>query len=99
MHKPRMGKQTEGTRTPYEKHIERYRYPVSNTYLTVRQYQIMQAYCDGKTVKEIANDLGVTDHTIGGHLYVAKIRLGAATLHQAIAIFAASEAEKRIKAA
>lgn len=70
------------------------RIPIANTYLTLRQYRILELYCDGYRQSQIAQVLAMNRKTIDSHLERIKERLGASTLHQAIAIFAASERRK-----
>jgi LuxR family transcriptional regulator, activator of conjugal transfer of Ti plasmids len=54
--------------------------------LSPRELDCLQWIADGKLVKEVANILGVSHRAVVYHLQIAKRKLNAATLPQAVAI-------------
>lgn len=68
--------------------------PIGNAWLTLRQRQVLELYATGSSRAEIVTKLGCGDKVIDHHIRAAKERLGATTLHHAVAIFAAANALK-----
>lgn len=63
---------------------------VGDGWLTRRQYTLISMYASGRTRAEIILALGISTKTIDHYVREAKYRLGAQTLHHAVAIFAAA---------
>ena len=57
--------------------------------LTAREAAVLACVAEGVTEREIARRLGVTVWTVRAHRSNARRKLGAATVHQAVAIFVA----------
>lgn len=53
--------------------------------LTERQLQVLQRLADGKMLKEVAFELGITLKAIENHIAVVKFKLDATTLSNCIA--------------
>lgn len=54
--------------------------------LTLRERQVLAALAEGQTVKEIAQQLGVSRWTVRDHVSTACLKLDARTPSQAVAI-------------
>jgi DNA-binding CsgD family transcriptional regulator len=61
---------------------------VANTWLTARQREVLSMYAAGMARHQILGALNIGKKTIDNHIRSAKLRLGAATLYQAVAMYA-----------
>lgn len=59
--------------------------------LSPQQTIIFQGLIDGMTIKEIENAMGIKKSTIRKYIQRARLRLGAKTLYQCIAILSAEK--------
>ncbi len=79
-------------KTRFESWRQSGRITVGDSYLTPREYECISMYITGMKQSEMVAKLRCSDKTINSHLRAAKIRLGASTIHQLIAMVAASDA-------
>lgn len=63
--------------------IEQTEHATAETRLTPRQREILQLLCEGRTNKEIANQLGMSDNTVRSHLMQMFRALGVRTRTEA----------------
>lgn len=61
------------------------------TRLTTREKEVLRAWLDRKSAKEIALDLGITHHAVEKRLKMARTKLGAASSLEAARMLAAEE--------
>lgn len=61
------------------------------TRLTMREKEVLRAWLDHKSAKEIAIDLGITHHAVEKRLKMARTKLGAASSLEAARMLAAAE--------
>lgn len=52
--------------------------------LTQREYQVLQGLCQGQSLKQIAQQLGISAHTVKHYKDHVKLKLGAKTDGEAI---------------
>lgn len=74
--------------TPAEQRIQENRVPVGNSYLTMREWNVISMYISGYSQKSIAADLRMRVRTVNGHVQKAKDRLGLTTIYQLVALVA-----------
>lgn len=75
------------------KYIRSTAVPVANTWLSGRQHQVMTLYSRGRKRADIAQEIGISDRTVDSHVRNTLIRLGARSIHEAVAIVAVSNAK------
>lgn len=64
--------------------------PLPALQLTPRQRQVVELYSAGKMQKEIANELGITIHTVWFLLSTARKKLGVRNTRQLVALYSAT---------
>ena len=64
---------------------------VATTRLTPREKEVLRAWLDHKSAKEIALELGITHHAVEKRLKMARTKLGAASSLEAARMLAAAE--------
>lgn len=64
--------------------------------LSPRQVQIMRRLCRGLVAKEIAEDLGISFHTVKAQMRRAKLRLHARNIVQAAALFVSAKSDSEV---
>lgn len=78
--------------TSFEEWRQRGRITVGDSYVTPREYQCIRMYISGRRQSDMLAELRCSKKTVNNHLRSAKLRLGANTLHQLIAMVAVSDA-------
>lgn len=63
--------------------------------MTARDEQVLRLIAKGKIAKEVAQELGISEHSVEYHLLAARKSLGAKNTIEAVSIYLQRKPEKR----
>ena len=72
--------------TPYEQHIAANRVPVAGSYVTQREYEVLQMFALGNRQADIARELSMSPKTVNTHVRNVRERLNAKTITHVVAM-------------
>lgn len=84
-------------RTRFEIFLDGQRVAVGESYLTLREHEVVELYSKGMRRLEISVKLRCAPQTVDSHLHKAKIRIQARTIYELVAKVVVADALRKIQ--